>query len=388
MTNFSFMPERITPSLLEAVRIIVENNKPTHIVVRKPTNGSHSTEEAYLGQFGFYVDPRKAIRLTETQAKLAAKKWNDVLETQGNKEVIHDIQLISEKWNNDYETPENKKGMWDGWSLADLHKEANKLRSKENHTAAESKRLKEVDFAIRAKTGWGKANEDISFDEIDAIVEGKVQGPKNLSVSEKHQLKIAKDTLKMHDAIAKVMGGPSKEEARNIIKKLTGKTIKEDVPLTPEQQQLLINQQSGHNVIPDGHRGEMINHQFPEQKNIEENTNPLKKIILDMKENVKFDRKFLSLMAEEVIIEKTEESHDDADDAEAKVNIINQLRKVIDSGGKHFVKFEGGKKGKISVEDAEKLLKMHGKLKPAHKLMMQDYLIKSPQHLKKIACSA
>ena len=50
---------------------------------------------------------------------------------------------------------------------------------------------------------------------------------KELSVPEKHQLKIARDTLKMHDAAVAIMGGPNKEEARVIILKLTGKPAKE-----------------------------------------------------------------------------------------------------------------------------------------------------------------
>lgn len=50
---------------------------------------------------------------------------------------------------------------------------------------------------------------------------------RELSVPEKHQLKIARDTLRMPDAIAAVVGGPSKEEAREIIKRLTGKEAKE-----------------------------------------------------------------------------------------------------------------------------------------------------------------
>jgi hypothetical protein len=48
---------------------------------------------------------------------------------------------------------------------------------------------------------------------------------RNLSVPEKHQLRIAKDTLKMNDVMARVMGGPSKAEARAIIFRLTGKQV-------------------------------------------------------------------------------------------------------------------------------------------------------------------
>lgn len=40
---------------------------------------------------------------------------------------------------------------------------------------------------------------------------------KNLTVPEKHMIRIAKDTLKMNDVMANVMGGPNKEEARAIL---------------------------------------------------------------------------------------------------------------------------------------------------------------------------
>lgn len=46
---------------------------------------------------------------------------------------------------------------------------------------------------------------------------------RELSVPEKHQLKIAKKTLRMNDVFSLVMGGPSKSEAREIIYRLTGK---------------------------------------------------------------------------------------------------------------------------------------------------------------------
>jgi hypothetical protein len=46
---------------------------------------------------------------------------------------------------------------------------------------------------------------------------------KQLSVFEKHQLKIARSTLKMPDPILGVMGGMNKAEAREIIKKLGGR---------------------------------------------------------------------------------------------------------------------------------------------------------------------
>ena len=53
------------------------------------------------------------------------------------------------------------------------------------------------------------------------------QKRRELSIPEKHQLKVARDTLKMHDAAVGIMGGPSKAEAREIIERLTGEKPKE-----------------------------------------------------------------------------------------------------------------------------------------------------------------
>uniref|UniRef100_A0A6M3XVW0 Uncharacterized protein n=1 Tax=viral metagenome TaxID=1070528 RepID=A0A6M3XVW0_9ZZZZ len=45
---------------------------------------------------------------------------------------------------------------------------------------------------------------------------------KKLSTPERHQLKIARDTLKMSDAGALIMGGMTKTEALNIINRYHG----------------------------------------------------------------------------------------------------------------------------------------------------------------------
>lgn len=46
---------------------------------------------------------------------------------------------------------------------------------------------------------------------------------RELSVFDKHQLKIARDTLKMSDVGARIMGGMTKAEAADVIFRLTGK---------------------------------------------------------------------------------------------------------------------------------------------------------------------
>ena len=40
-----------------------------------------------------------------------------------------------------------------------------------------------------------------------------------ITTAEKHQLRIARDTLKMSDIMAKVMGGMTKKEAKELLKK-------------------------------------------------------------------------------------------------------------------------------------------------------------------------
>lgn len=74
--------------------------------------------------------------------------------TRSGKEKHESIE-IAEKWDTDYETPESKKGMWDGYSKAELESKRAALRKKEERTDAESTELKQINFALRAKSDWG-----------------------------------------------------------------------------------------------------------------------------------------------------------------------------------------------------------------------------------------
>ena len=50
---------------------------------------------------------------------------------------------------------------------------------------------------------------------------------KILSIPEKHQLAIARKTLTYHDLAVKALGGMTKEEARAVILRFTGKPARE-----------------------------------------------------------------------------------------------------------------------------------------------------------------
>ena len=65
----------------------------------------------------------------------------------------------------------------------------------------------------------------------------KHKGENKMNTFDKHQLTIARKTLKMSVAGALIMGGPSHSEARKIISKLTGKN-----PTTNEKEDYIIRQ--------------------------------------------------------------------------------------------------------------------------------------------------
>lgn len=56
-----------------------------------------------------------------------------------------------------------------------------------------------------------------------------------LSVFEQNQLKIARHTLRMSDVGARIMGGMTKDEAREVIARLTGEPILGDELPVPDE---------------------------------------------------------------------------------------------------------------------------------------------------------
>lgn len=69
---------------------------------------------------------------------------------------------VEEKWGVATKVPEKEKGKYKGWTLAELRRSYNALKKKGpfKKGSTELGRLRELAFAIRAKTGWGKVKED------------------------------------------------------------------------------------------------------------------------------------------------------------------------------------------------------------------------------------
>lgn len=68
---------------------------------------------------------------------------------------------LGEKWKEPASVSPAEKGKYEGKTKAELLKQYNALKSRGPHKkgSPEYGKMKELAFAIRAKTGWGKAKE-------------------------------------------------------------------------------------------------------------------------------------------------------------------------------------------------------------------------------------
>jgi|TARA_R100001198_G_scaffold94338_1_gene77333 hypothetical protein len=66
--------------------------------------------------------------------------------------AIADVSQLEEKWKGDAEIEQT--GEWAGKTVAQLRKRKKALMDKEERTKEEQEEVREINFAIRAKTGW------------------------------------------------------------------------------------------------------------------------------------------------------------------------------------------------------------------------------------------
>jgi hypothetical protein len=86
---------------------------------------------------------------------------------------------------------------------------------------------------LMVRLGKGVTSVRRHLRKADSGIEDVEQHTRRLTIPEQHQLKIAKDTLKMPGPMAGVMGGPSPEEARKIVARLEAKQRAEKSPYEP-----------------------------------------------------------------------------------------------------------------------------------------------------------
>lgn len=91
--------------------------------------------------------------------------------------VKSDKEFVSEKWDTKMHTKASDKGMFDGKTIAELNSMRSKLKAKKDHTAEETKKLKQIDFALRAKHNFGKVKESAEQPFGHKKFDAKVEGP-------------------------------------------------------------------------------------------------------------------------------------------------------------------------------------------------------------------
>ena len=101
------------------------------------------------------------------QGKASKEEMPEIPEEPLGRPKKEEPEAVSEAWKNKMKTSEKDKGMWDDWSLAELKAEKAKLMKKNQRSAAEQKKVRQIDFAIRAKQKdkWGKIKENTQLTE-------------------------------------------------------------------------------------------------------------------------------------------------------------------------------------------------------------------------------
>jgi hypothetical protein len=99
---------------------------------------------------------RKESMKKAAKDKKAMKESGDVMDEE------LDEAWMTEKWDTETSTPDSKKGMFKGKTKAELESQLAKLKKSGPHEkdSAAFTKMKQLQFAIRAKSDWGKIDEE------------------------------------------------------------------------------------------------------------------------------------------------------------------------------------------------------------------------------------
>lgn len=136
--SFTFVDKKIVESF---VRLLEKKVKP--VIAAKRIAEQYSIP---------YASVVSAIKEAKEKAEKHTTKVDNIKKKN-----------IKEEWDTDYETPKSKRGMWDGWTIGELKSELKSLMDKKTRTDAEDTKVRQIEFAIRAKQKdkWGKISENI-----------------------------------------------------------------------------------------------------------------------------------------------------------------------------------------------------------------------------------
>lgn len=115
-------------------------------------------------------------------------KWTDNEITEMWNKIVNEASKLKEEWDTDYETPKSERGKYKGKTLGALRQMLSDLKKSGPHKkgSPEYEKQNELEFAIRAKTDWGKVSEnemddqDVADQNLENVDEVSWSGIKNV----------------------------------------------------------------------------------------------------------------------------------------------------------------------------------------------------------------
>jgi hypothetical protein len=136
----------------------------------------------------FFYDLNKRLKqITESNATPSAQQLNEAAKKEP----------VKEKWDKPTKVASSEKGKYKGVSLSDLRSRLAKLKKSGPHKkgSKEYGTMRELQFAIRAKTGWGKVEEAAKPDFIDIDHDGNKKESMKKAAKDVKKAKVEETSL-------------------------------------------------------------------------------------------------------------------------------------------------------------------------------------------------
>lgn len=133
---------------------------------------------------------------------------------------------LTEKWGTEMKTAPKDVGKWEGWTIAELKARKNKLMNKEERTPAESKEVRQINFAIRAKqeNSWGKIKkesalmEDTNLQQAETLLAAKDLSDRLQKMAEDAAKMAVDDLMPLVDVMKEQFGLEQATAFNNVVK--------------------------------------------------------------------------------------------------------------------------------------------------------------------------
>ena len=152
------------------VDLLANYNKIEHAIMQDLAQSIRSVHPVNMDAVKKMILRKYAHHLPSAGADINMIMHNisAILQNEYDKEIIPVHETVHEAWDVKMKTKPSEKGKWDGWTKADLEKKLASLKKKKDHSAEDTKTIKQIDFALRAKgkgkkhtDKWGKVNESV-----------------------------------------------------------------------------------------------------------------------------------------------------------------------------------------------------------------------------------